>query len=119
MWLEASMETQQERFMARVTDPLRQWKLSPMDLESYARWYDYSKARDQMLEATDTPQSPWHILRSDDKKRARLNGISHILSLIPYEKIKRPKAKLPKRSQKRAYDDQAALQGRRLIPERF
>ena len=119
MWLEVSMEAQHQRFMARVSDPLRQWKLSPMDLESYAKWYDYSKARDQMLEATDTPQSPWHILRSDDKKRARLNGISHILSLIPYGKIDRPRAKLPKRSQKRAYDDQAALRGRRLIPERF
>src|SRR5262249_47962323 len=100
-------------------DPLRQWKLSPMDLVSFERWYDYSKARDMMLKATDTKHSPWHILHSDDKRRARLNGIAHILSLIPYKKVKHDKVKLPKRSKKGAYDDSVALEGRHLIPERY
>jgi polyphosphate kinase 2 (PPK2 family) len=113
------MEEQERRFAARVTDPLRQWKLSPMDVESYSRWYDYSKARDLMLEATDCAKSPWYILRSDDKQRARLNGISHILSLIPYEKPKRPKVKLPPRSHKGRYDDQAGLVGRTFVRERY
>jgi polyphosphate kinase 2 (PPK2 family) len=113
------MEEQERRFKARITDPLRQWKLSPMDLESFARWYDYSKARDMMLEATDSKHSPWYILRSDDKKRARLNGIAHILSLIPYKKVKRPKVKLPKRSFRDKYDDTATLKGRKFIPQRF
>jgi polyphosphate kinase 2 len=118
-WLEVGMEEQEKRFKARIEDPLRQWKLSPMDLESFKRWYDYSKARDAMLEATDVKHSPWHILRSDDKKRARLNGIAHILSLIPYKKVKRPKVKLPKRSLKKKYDDSAPLEGRKFIPQRF
>src|SRR5204862_2544691 len=111
-WLEVGMKEQERRFKARITDPLRRWKLSPMDLEAFSRWYDYSKARDMMLEATDTEHAPWHILRSDDKKRARLNGISHILSLIPYEKPKYAKVKLPKRSTKRKYDDETPMHGR-------
>jgi polyphosphate kinase 2 len=119
IWLEVGMEEQERRFDARITDPLRQWKLSPMDLESYGRWYDYSRARDMMLAATDTPEAPWFILRSDDKKRARLNGITHILSRIPYERIKRPEVKLPKRSHKGKYDDQATLRGHRFVEERF
>jgi len=118
-WLEVGMEEQEKRFKTRIEDPLRQWKLSPMDLESFARWYDYSKARDMMLEATDSKHSPWHILRSDDKKRARLNGIAHILSLIPYKKIKRSKVKLPKRSFREKYDDSASLKGRKFVPEQF
>ena len=118
-WLEVGMEEQDRRFMARVTDPLRQWKLSPMDLEAYGRWDEYSKARDKMLAATDTDFAPWNILYSDDKKRARLNGISHILSLIPYEKIKQPEAHLPKRSHKQGYDDQAGLRGRRVVPDLY
>jgi len=113
------MEEQERRFKARISDPLRQWKLSPMDLESFSRWYDYSRARDLMLEATDTKHSPWHILRSDDKKRARLNGIAHILSLIPYKEIRRPKVKLPKRSFREKYDDSAPLKGRKFIPQQF
>lgn len=117
IWLEVGMEEQERRFKARTEDPLRQWKLSPMDLESFARWYDYSKARDLMLKATDCNHSPWHILRSDDKKRARLNGIAHILSLIPYKKIKYPDAELPKRLTRKKYDDRSTLRGRRLIPE--
>jgi polyphosphate kinase 2 len=119
IWLEVGMEEQERRFDARISDPLRQWKLSPMDIESYARWYDYSKARDEMFEATDRPSAPWYILRSDDKKRARLNGISHILSQIPYEHIEREEVKLPKRSKKHEYDDQAPLAGRRFVAERY
>jgi polyphosphate kinase 2 (PPK2 family) len=118
-WLEANMEEQEKRFLARVEDPLRQWKLSPMDIESYDRWYQYSKARDRMLEATDTDTSPWHIVRTEDKRRGRLNLISHLLKLIPYEQIKREKIKLPKRSDKGKYDDVSTLEGRRFVPELF
>jgi polyphosphate kinase len=116
-WLEVSNEEQERRFLARINDPLRQWKLSPMDLPSRERWYDYSKARDEMLKATDTELAPWHILRSDDKKRARLNCIAHLLSQIPYKKLKQPKIDLPKRSKKGAYDDQASIKKRRFVPE--
>jgi polyphosphate kinase 2 len=118
-WLEVSNEEQEKRFQARIADPLRQWKLSPTDLPSRARWYDYSRARDKMLDATDTETAPWYVVRSDDKKRARLNCIAHLLSLIPYRQAPREKVKLPKRSMKRAYDDQATLKGRRFAPERF
>jgi polyphosphate kinase 2 len=118
-WLEVGQEEQQRRFEARLEDPMRQWKMSPMDFESYARWYSYSKARDLMLDATDTEESPWHIIRSDDKRRARLNCIAHLLSLIPYEEVPREKTQLPKRIQKGKYDDQAVLQGRRFVPERY
>ena len=119
IWLEVSMDEQKRRFNARIVDPLRQWKLSPMDVESYGRWYDYSHARDEMLEATDTQHAPWHILRSDDKKRARLNGIAYILSQIPYEKVKRPKVELPKRSTRHKYNDQATIEGHHFVPERY
>jgi polyphosphate kinase 2 len=119
IWLEVGMAEQERRFLARIEDPLRQWKLSPTDLESYARWYDYSRARDQMLDATDTAAAPWYILRSDDKKRARLNAIAHILSKVPYEKIEREEPKLPKRHMKHKYDDQAPLKGRRFVAEPF
>jgi len=90
-----------------------------MDLASYARWYEYSRARDMMLAATDTPHAPWYVLRSDDKRRARLNCIEHILSLIPHKKLQREKVELPQRSNKGKYDDQATLEGRRFIPERY
>ena len=119
MWLEVSMEEQERRFKARITDPLRQWKLSPMDLESYSRWYDYSAARDLMLDKTDSQDAPWHILRSDDKKRARLNGIAHILSLIPYEKAPHEEVELPKRSKKRKYDDTLDITLHKFVPERW
>lgn len=119
LWLEVGMAEQERRFLARIRDPLRQWKLSPMDLESFARWYDYSRARDLMLEATDSEHAPWHILHSDDKKRARLNGIAHILSLIPYKRIGRRKAKLPKRSMRREYDDASSLKGRRFVEQHY
>jgi polyphosphate kinase len=118
-WLEVSNEEQERRFEARIQDPLRQWKLSPMDLPSRERWYEYSRARDQMLDSCDTKHAPWYVARSDDKKRLRLNCISHLLSLIPYKKLPRKKVKLPKRSMKRAYDDQATLKGRRFVPEKY
>ena len=105
LWLEVGQKEQDRRFKQRIEDPLRQWKLSPMDLKSYSRWYDYSRARDAMLKATSTEAAPWYVIRSDDKKRARLNGINHILTLIPYKRIKREKIKLPKRSKKDHYDD--------------
>jgi polyphosphate kinase 2 len=119
IWLDVSMKEQEKRFKARIDDPLRQWKLSPMDLESFQRWYDYSRARDQMFKATDTKHAPWHLLYSDDKKRARLNCISHILSLIPYKTIQHKKVKLPKRSNKRKYDDRASLHTASLVPEKY
>ena len=118
-WLEVGMEEQDRRLTARINDPLRQWKLSPMDLLSYSRWYDYSRARDKMLKATDSKHAPWYIVRSDDKRRARLNCISHILSLIPHKRISRKKVALPKRSTKEKYDDQATLQGRKFVAERY
>jgi polyphosphate kinase len=96
-WLEVNNEEQKRRFEARIDDPMRQWKLSAMDLPSRERWYDYSRARDTMLEATDTDFAPWYIVRSNDKKRARLNLLSHFLSLFPYEPPKRDKIKLPNR----------------------
>jgi len=118
-WLEVGNDEQERRFQARIDDPLRQWKLSPMDLPSSSRWYEYSRARDLMLDATDTDTAPWHIVRSDDKKRARLNCISHLLSLIPYRRAPRKKARLPDRSSKGAYDDEATLHGRRFVPEMY
>lgn len=98
-------------------DPLRQWKLSPIDLPSRERWYDYSRPRDLMLKATDTKHAPWYLVRSDNKKRARLNCITHLLSLIPYKKLLCEKIKFPKRSNKGKYDDLATLKGKRFIPE--
>ena len=118
-WLEVGMDEQHRRFDARVNDPLRQWKLSPMDLESYSRWYEYSRARDAMLEATDVPHARWNILDSNNKRRARLNGISNILSLIPYDEPKDDKVKLPKRSDKHAYDDTIKPAGRTFVPQRW
>ena len=117
MWLEVGMEEQDRRFRARIHEPLRQWKLSPMDLKSYERWYDYSRARDAMLRATDRPETPWYILRSDDKRRARLNGIAHILSLIPYKHLKREEVSLPERSMKHRYDDKLDLRSLNVVPE--
>ena len=119
IWLEVGQDEQQKRFHARIDDPLRQWKLSPMDLESYRRWYDYSRARDMMLEKTDSKHAPWHIVRSDDKRRGRLNCISHILRSIPYKKVQRAKVKLPKRSDKGRYDDQSTLKGRSFVRETY
>jgi polyphosphate kinase 2 len=119
IWLEVGQDEQDRRFEARISDPLRQWKLSPMDLQSYQKWYEYSRARDLMLERTDTKDAPWYIVRSDDKRRARLNCISHILERIPYKKVKRDKVKLPKRSHKGRYDDQASLRCRNFVEQRY
>jgi polyphosphate kinase len=118
-WLEVGKKEQERRFLARIKDPLRQWKLSPMDLESYGRWYDYSHARDKMLTATDSKHAPWHVVRTNDKRRGRLNCISKILDIIPYKKVSRSKVKLPKRSDKDKYDDEASLGGRRFVAEKF
>ena len=118
-WLEVSNKEQKQRFEARIDDPLRQWKLSAIDLPSRERWYEYSRARDMMLGATDTDFSPWYIVRSDDKKRARLNLISHFLSLIPYEAPPPTKIKLPNRDKRNAYDDEATMKDRRWIEEKF
>jgi polyphosphate kinase 2 len=119
IWLEVGNKEQKRRFEARISDPLRQWKLSPMDLPSRSKWFEYSRARDMMLEATDTKHAPWFILHSDDKKRARLNCLAHILDQIPHKKAPRDKVKLPDRSMKGAYDDQATLKGRRIVPEKY
>lgn len=118
-WMEVGKKEQQRRFEGRIKDPLRQWKLSPMDLESFRRWYEYSRARDQMLKATDSKYAPWYIVRSDDKKRARLNCIAHLLSMIPYGKVPRDKVKLPKRKTKDTYDDQAPMRGKHFVAEKF
>jgi len=114
-WLEVGDEEQKRRFKARIDDPLRQWKLSPTDLCSRSRWYEYSRARDIMLEHTDTEYAPWYIVPSDDKRRARLNCIRHLLSLIPYKKPKRRTVELPERSMKGSYDDRASLKGRHFV----
>lgn len=117
IWLEVGMEEQEKRFTARIDDPLRQWKLSPMDIESYDRWYEYSRARDSMLKVTNSKHAPWFIVRSDDKRRGRLNCISHILKTVPYKKMRRTKVRLPNRSKKGAYNDQAALKGQNFVRE--
>ena len=119
IWLEVGKKEQEKRFAARIDDPMRQWKLSPMDVESFTRWDDYSKARDAMFKATDTKEAPWHIVRSDDKRKARLNIIAHILDSIPHKKIKRKKVKLPARPEHGRYDDQAGLKDRRFVMARY
>ena len=102
-WLDVSEKEQHKRFLARIEDPSKRWKLSPMDLESHRRWYDYSRARDAMLSATDVAFAPWYIVPSDDKKRARLNCIADILSRIPYEEIPYKPPKLPARQKSKGY----------------
>ncbi|MGH7789380.1 MAG: polyphosphate kinase 2 [Candidatus Binatia bacterium] len=118
-WLEVSEAEQKRRFAARITDPVRQWKLSPTDLLSRRRWYDYSRARDLMLEATDTDVAPWYVVPSDDKRRARLNCISHLLSLIPHKPLRAKTITVPKRATRHAYDDRASLKGRRFVTARY
>ena len=119
LWMEVSDEEQKRRFEARIDDPVRQWKLSPMDLPARTRWYDYSRARDLMLKKTDTRIAPWYIVPSDDKKTARLNTIAHVLATIPHKKLKGAKVKLPKRSSKGAYDDRASIARRRFVADRY
>ena len=118
-WLTVSNEQQLRRFEQRIHDPMRQWKLSPMDTEARRRWYDYAHARDAMLDATDTGWAPWYIVDTNDKRRGRLNCISHLLSKVPYKRIERDPVELPKRSKKGRYDDEAALAERRWVPERY
>ena len=121
-WLSVGSDEQEQRFQKRIKDPLRQWKLSPMDTEARRRWYDYSRARDAMFEASDTDYAPWYIVRSDDKRRARLNCISHLLSLIPYGDLPGQsggKVRLPRRDTTDAYDDLKPLEGRRFVPEMY
>jgi polyphosphate kinase 2 len=119
LWLEVGNEEQKKRFEARITDPVRQWKLSPMDLPSRTKWYEYSRARDMMLKATDTKLAPWYIVRSDKKKSARLNTIAHLLKSIDYKELPHKKVKLPARSNKGAYNDEKTIAKRRFIEERY
>ena len=118
-WFDVSMDEQQRRFEGRIEDARKVWKLSPMDTESFHLWYDYSRARDAMFEATDTDHAPWTIVPSDNKKRARLNCISHLLSQIPYKELPHKKVKLGKRELKGKYDDTASIKGRRFVPEKY
>lgn len=115
-WLEVSEKEQEKRFRNRIEDPLKQWKLSPMDLPSRERWYEYSRARDDMLDATDREGTPWHIISADDKRTARLNLISHLLANLPYEHRPREAVALPERDETDAYDDDASMRHRRWIP---
>ena len=119
IWLEVGQEEQEKRFRARIDDPIRQWKLSPMDLQSFKKWYDFSKARDLMLDLTDSTHAPWYLVDSNDKKRARLNIISHILSQIPYKRVEHEKVKLPDRSEKRKYDDSMSLKRRKFVEQNY
>lgn len=116
-WLEVSPEEQTRRLTARIDDPRKIWKLSPMDLKSYDRWDDYTRARDDMFATTDTPWAPWHVVRSDDKKRARLNTISHLLHSIQYEELKGDKIKLPKRKIGKTYQEKEYPF--KYIPEKY
>ncbi len=116
-WFEVSQEEQTRRFTARIHDRRKLWKLSPMDLESHRRWYDFSRARDEMLMATDTPHAPWYIVNSNDKRRARLNCITHLLSLVPHHKVKRDKIVLPKRQKPKGYVEPRAHH--KVVPELY
>jgi polyphosphate kinase 2 len=116
-WLEVSQEEQTRRIAGRIEDGRKIWKLSPMDVESYSRWYDYSRARDEMFAATDTAWAPWYVVNSNDKKRARLNLITHLLSKIPYKKVKREEVKLPKRQKAHGYREPDYPF--KFIPEKF
>ncbi|MFC4995312.1 polyphosphate kinase 2 [Rubritalea tangerina] len=118
-WLNVTNEEQEKRFLKRINDPMRRWKLSPMDLESRRSWFAYSRARDEMFEATDTDWAPWNLVNSNDKKKARLNCISHLLSMIPYEKLPQDQIQLPPPIQDGAYDSIASVKNRHWIPERY
>lgn len=118
-WLEVGAEEQENRLLSRIEDPVKRWKLSDMDLEGRKRWYNYSRARDRMLAATDTDSSPWHIVPSDDQKIARLNCIRHLLDTVPWEKIEPRSVILPGRDLSDEYDDVAAIQDRRIIPTHY
>jgi polyphosphate kinase 2 (PPK2 family) len=117
LWLEVSPEEQTRRLESRMDDGRKIWKLSPMDLKSYSRWYDYSRARDDMFSASDTSHAPWYVVRSDDKRRARLNIIAHLLDRIPYEEAPREKVKLPERQETGGYREPDYPY--KFIPERY
>ena len=116
-WLEVSEKEQTRRLEGRINDPRKVWKLTPMDLKSYGRWYDYSRARDAMFAATDTSWAPWFVAHTDDKKRGRLNIISHILEQVPYEPFEMQEIKLPKRQAKGDYKDPKYPS--RMVPEKY
>jgi len=116
-WLEVDQDEQTRRMKARITDGRKLWKLSPMDLESYRRWYDYSRARDEMIAATDTDYAPWHVARSNDKKRVRLNIITHLLGQIPYKALPHKKVKLPARQKPGGYKEPDYPM--KYIPEKY
>jgi polyphosphate kinase len=117
-WFEVSSEEQTKRFHSRINDGRKIWKLSPMDLESHRRWYDYSRAKDEMLLATDTSFAPWYIVNADDKRRARLNCISHLLSVIPYKELEEEKIKLPERQKPHGYEE-PKNRSYKFVPEVF
>jgi polyphosphate kinase 2 len=116
-WFDISEDEQTRRFSERINDPRKIWKLSPMDLESHRRWYDYARARNAMFAATDTPESPWYVVKADDKRRARLNCIAHFLGLIPYEEILPAKADLPPRQKAKGYEEPDYPY--RFVPEKY
>jgi polyphosphate kinase 2 (PPK2 family) len=116
-WLEVSMEEQTRRLESRIDDGRKIWKLTQMDLDSYSRWYDYSRARDEMFKATDTAWAPWYVVNSNDKKKARLNLISHLLGKVPYKKVKAGKVTLPKRGKRHGYRE--ADYPYKVVPEKF
>jgi polyphosphate kinase 2 (PPK2 family) len=118
-WLDTSMEVQDRRFRDRINDPRKTWKLSPMDVASYNKWYAYSAARDDMFMASDRDHAPWYIVPADDKKRARLNCISHFLSMIPYQDIQQPEVDLGERSMEGKYDDELDLGARHVVPQKY
>ena len=118
-WLDTSIDVQEKRFRDRITDPRKTWKLSPMDVASYNKWYDYSAARDDMFLTSDRDHAPWHIVPADDKKRARLNCISHFLSMIPYEDIEREEVELGERSLEGKYEDELDLSLRQVVPQKY
>jgi len=116
-WFEVGEKEQHKRFLRRIEDPMRQWKLSPMDLESHRRWYDYSRARDALFAGSDTPESPWYVVQSDNKRRARLNCINHLLSVVPWKQIPHTKVRLPNRQKPNGYEP--LDWSYRFIPERY
>lgn len=117
-WFSVSDEEQERRFKSRIEDPTKRWKLSPMDLESRNKWLEYSKAKDEMFKYTDTKQSPWYVVRADNKKRARLNCITHLLSMIPYEEISHEKIVLPPRKEEKGYI-RPPFSDQTFVPEKF
>ncbi len=118
-WFDVGMEEQERRFKSRIDDPRKTWKLSPIDVESFKRWYDYSRARDDMFKATHTGFAPWHFVQTDDKRRARLNCITHLLSQIPYKKLPVAKVALGNRNMRGKYEDEASLAEYTYIPQKY